>query len=666
MKLLSVRVQNYRSIVDSELVPIEDRVTVIIGKNEQGKTTFLKGVSSFSPNRKYMPNDLPQHLRADLENQEPSSIPIVTAYFSFEHQDNEQLKNILEDINSISKIKITRYFDGHYSYCSLSSNETENEIIFKKPDIENYIESIKAAAVQLKSKFSNHASRQGNFAPHKAQAEQHIDAFISSDFSAHEQIDNLIKTLITALTGVPGQDEPIQTDISNTAKEIQALQFEIKRELDTDQTRVFWKVIPKFVYHSTSLDRIPNEVNLAAFISNPDGVSKGMSNLCSAAGLSVQKIQSLASTSDVATRESYEDHYRAAISGGINSFWSQEHYTVYFRIEKDRLSVSISDENYSRRIAPSDRSEGFQWFLSFYCTLLNEGSTGEKTILLLDNPGLELHADGQRDIKNFLEDNYSASAQVMFVTHSPAMLDPYKLEQVRRVELLEDMAGTKVRKLNTKAPEELDLLEPVRSAIGASLISSLAFNKMNILTEGAADKPILEAGVLGYKSELKESVLINGGISEGKELLPMFFERANIRYVIYLDSDSGGRNLGSALVKAGVPKSKIANLKELLNGELYNGKDFELEDIISRDLYHAAVLETYTDKIVNAPEEDNPKRTNYYEKAYKEKYDIGFNKKRVAETLKQLIITGKGDEKSKENLEKILTGLHEALTKKEE
>jgi predicted ATP-dependent endonuclease of OLD family len=48
-------------------------------------------------------------------------------------------------------------------------------------------------------------------------------------------------------------------------------------------------------------------------------------------------------------------------------------------------------------------------------------------VLLLDNPGLELHLDGQRDIKRFLEEKVSLDSQVVYVTHSPAMVDSFNL-----------------------------------------------------------------------------------------------------------------------------------------------------------------------------------------------------------------------------------------------
>ena len=48
MKLTSCRVQNYRSIQDSGWVDVDD-MAVVVGKNESGKTSFLKALWKFNP-----------------------------------------------------------------------------------------------------------------------------------------------------------------------------------------------------------------------------------------------------------------------------------------------------------------------------------------------------------------------------------------------------------------------------------------------------------------------------------------------------------------------------------------------------------------------------------------------------------------------------------------
>src|SRR6516162_10645144 len=48
LELKSVRIQNYRSIEDSGIVPIEE-ITCLVGKNESGKTAFLQALHLLNP-----------------------------------------------------------------------------------------------------------------------------------------------------------------------------------------------------------------------------------------------------------------------------------------------------------------------------------------------------------------------------------------------------------------------------------------------------------------------------------------------------------------------------------------------------------------------------------------------------------------------------------------
>jgi predicted ATP-dependent endonuclease of OLD family len=392
-----------------------------------------------------------------------------------------------------------------------------------------------------------------------------------------------------------------------------------------------------------------------------------MANLCGAAGLTTQKIKDLASSTDTSERQAYEEHYRASISGAINEFWKQESYNVHFRIEKEKLSISISDSTYSRKIAPSDRSDGFQWYLSFYCALLNEVSTTETRILLLDNPALELHADGGRDIKRFLEERLSPTTQVIYVTHSPAMIDPYNLEQLRKVELKGETEGSKVEEFRFDSEKDSDLLEPVRSAIGASLVSSLIFNKFNVLVEGAADKPILEGAFAVLQKQIADKVLTNGPVSERGEFLSGFYQRAGLPFVVFLDADSRGRELGASLKKWGISDEKILDLRVVLSDDdqkKHPETDFELEDVMSTEFYHQAVVETYPKQTVDLSainQETAGKRTRKYEEAYRKIHSIGFNKRRVAETVKKLLLEGKGDTETLNKLDKVTSAIWKAL-----
>ena len=189
-------------------------------------------------------------------------------------------------------------------------------------------------------------------------------------------------------------------------------------------------------------------------------------------------------------------------------------------------------------------------------------------------------------------------------THSPAMIDTYNLEQVRRVELRGDKQGTKVFGLPLDN-EQFDLLEPVQSAIGASLVDTLMTNEYNVLVEGAADKPIIESAFSLLKPNDFKKIIINGSISESGLLLPRFYEKTRLPYIVFLDADSGGRELKKKLQASKIPEDKIVLLGDFIKKD----HDFELEDLTSSSFYYTSVKETYPELAIEETTVDKTKRT---------------------------------------------------------
>lgn len=116
MKLTRVHIQNYRSIVDSGPVEIDENVTVIIGKNEQGKTNLLKAVRAFNVDEKFSPSDLPNHLRPTLEDRAGSDIPIVKLWFTLEPQDKKKLVGTIESSESVAELVCVKNYDNSYRF----------------------------------------------------------------------------------------------------------------------------------------------------------------------------------------------------------------------------------------------------------------------------------------------------------------------------------------------------------------------------------------------------------------------------------------------------------------------------------------------------------------------------------------------------------------------
>ena len=191
---------------------------------------------------------------------------------------------------------------------------------------------MRQAAETLRTKLLTYPGTVPTFTATKEMITQLTDSFLKADFSSITHLEEAIRTYWTVLKGLPGQDAAIQEDITASIKEINLVFDEIRKAHSSDTLLSLIALLPSFVLHSATVDQIPNEVQIAQFVKDPETTSRGMLNLCRAAGLNVQTLSQLAAK-DSSHRETYEDYYQGAISGGLNEFWTQETYLVQFRIE---------------------------------------------------------------------------------------------------------------------------------------------------------------------------------------------------------------------------------------------------------------------------------------------------------------------------------------------
>ncbi|MGH7711366.1 MAG: ATP-dependent nuclease, partial [Gemmatimonadaceae bacterium] len=98
---------------------------------------------------------------------------------------------------------------------------------------------------------------------------------------------------------------------------------------------------------------------------------------------------------------------------------------LQFRVEDTR-------HDFSSRL--DRRSTGFRWFVSFIASFF-EFEKDASIILLLDEPGLSLHARAQKDLLDAIDTHLSPVRQVIYTTHSPFMV---RIEALDRVRIVED------------------------------------------------------------------------------------------------------------------------------------------------------------------------------------------------------------------------------------
>jgi len=154
-----------------------------------------------------------------------------------------------------------------------------------------------------------------------------------------------------------------------------------------------------------------------------------------------------------------------------------------------------------------ERSRGFVWFFSFLVLFSQVKKThGKNLIILLDEPGLSLHAKAQGDLLRYIEEQLKPNHQVIYTTHSPFMIDPANLTAVRTVEdvVVYNSQGQPADILGTKVGDDVlsvdrDTLFPLQGALGYEITQTLFVGKDNLLLEGPSDILYLSS----FSEELK-------------------------------------------------------------------------------------------------------------------------------------------------------------------
>ena len=262
--------------------------------------------------------------------------------------------------------------------------------------------------------------------------------------------------------------------------------------------------IPKFLYFDDYY-LLPGKLNLAEFQQhieaskqNPAILGVGdrtVLSLLRMAGIDVEELTAQTGYEDIKAKlESISN----SITDKIFEYWKQnQELDVEFDIRPDpkdlapfnngnNLYIRIRNRRHRVSVPFSQRSKGFIWFFSFivwFETIKDQLGTDADLILLLDEPGLSLHALAQADLLRYI-DELSEDHQICYTTHSPFMVHSDRLDHVRTVED-KPTEGTKIS--DNVSGSDPKTIFPLQAALGYTIAQNLFISKRNLLVEGPAD-----------------------------------------------------------------------------------------------------------------------------------------------------------------------------------
>jgi ABC-type ATPase involved in cell division len=206
----------------------------------------------------------------------------------------------------------------------------------------------------------------------------------------------------------------------------------------------------------------------------------------------------------------FQDFWQQSIghNNKIRIQFELEHYNATFgeKAGKPYLEFWIKDEG--ERLYPKQRSRGVRWFLSFYMELRASANLSNKPmVLLVDEPGVSLHARAQEDVLKVFED-IKDKIQVIYTTHSPHLVDINKLHRVlavQRDDLDSLRSNTRILdplRLSAATP---DTLTPLQSIMGNPLAAEGFSNeRLNLIVNDIGTFYMLTAvmHVTGVKGKI--------------------------------------------------------------------------------------------------------------------------------------------------------------------
>lgn len=181
----------------------------------------------------------------------------------------------------------------------------------------------------------------------------------------------------------------------------------------------------------------------------------------------------------------------------INKPFKRFYRTEEVSLQVDILPNSVSFlvlTNAGESLMLSERSNGLKWYLEMFIDSQANDIPGRNVVYLLDEPGISLHVNAQRELLGFFQELASRGNQVVYTTHSPYMLDTTQngIHRIRAVvKNNEGFSFIYKSAYDARiAPEsQQDTLAPIISALGMSLTDTFgpAKDRLNIVTEGMSD-----------------------------------------------------------------------------------------------------------------------------------------------------------------------------------
>ncbi|TDL46492.1 AAA family ATPase [Kocuria rosea] len=556
MRIEAARVSNFRCVVDSDRFEVEPDKSILVGVNEAGKTALLKALQHASPTEDVKNIDwlfdAPAAMVDDIRrgNLEPAELAVAKVVMRPEPKDLVGL-NLADGAEDI-RLEMTAWLNNKRTYQ-----------VTGLPDAPT-IDDAEKAILRLTGamgKQSDQEAKQVAKALAGWKEAQPVETRIEGDVAI-----NLKKHLDAAL--------PLFAEGSAAEGHWDTLNSIIKRASARDKVgKHLVDQMPPFVYYSSyfsvrpriHLDRLAEREQSGEIDMDYDF---GNLQLLKFLGFTAQELSDMASEApekgynydkDVNVQKRYQEelaaHERrvterkralqtagARLTEEIRKVWNDKSLTLRLDVDGQYLQTLVEDE-LGIPVELDQRSEGFRWLVSFFVVFHAQAKDNLRdAVLLLDEPGLSLHALKQQEFRKTVS-RLAEGNQILYTTHSPFMIGSDELDLVRIVEMTERKIGTKVH--TRLAVDDPRSIYPLQAALGYDLAQSMFTHQKNLVVEGVTDLLYLEALNKAFAAQggdvlAEEVAIVPAGSASKVVYYSTILTSQNLRVAALLDSDAAG------------------------------------------------------------------------------------------------------------------------------
>ena len=571
MKLTKVRITEFQSVQNSTEFGVGD-VTCLVGKNEAGKTALLKALYRLNPIIETegsfdATDDYPRSSVSDYEEQVKAGrreqATVVQAAYELEP----------EDISAVKSMYGPTCFDG-----------TAPAVTLRK----GYGNQLEVVDLDVNGK---------EILGHLVEAED-LPKQVAGELSQLDSVSDMVKVLSKA-----EQTEAVE----NLAPILAGIaEYGIFRYIFDD---VLKERLPKFLYFDEYY-QMKGQDNLDALKQRVDSVALKESDhpligLIDLAGLKLDELVTPGRTEALIARlEAAENQ----LTQKVLPYWSQnKHLRMKFDIRTAQpgdgpgmtsgtnILGRVQDTKHMVSTPLGTRSRGFVWFFSFLAWYSKLQKEGQHLILLLDEPGLSLHARAQGDLLRYFEEQLKPHHQLLYTTHSPFMVDAGHFDRVRIVQdrsieaesddLPEDQQGTKVSTDVLEATP--DSLFPLQGALGYEIHQSLFIGPNCLVVEGVSDLLYIQtlSAVLQRRGQRGLSadwtITPVGGASNVPTFVALIGAQTKLNVAVLIDFQKKDQQAIENLYKGKLRKKK----QVLTFADFTGGTEADIEDMFATEVY---------------------------------------------------------------------------------